>query len=53
VDVTPIPSSEFPTLVKRPQNSKLDGTLLQNSFGFKPVGWKTDMSEMLKYLQKS
>lgn len=53
VVVNPIPSSEFPTPVKRPKNSKLDGTLLQQSFGFKPANWKNDMTDMLKLISPS
>ncbi len=46
--LTPIPSSEFPTPVKRPANSKLDGIKLQQNFGLKPVQWQDDLQQMLK-----
>lgn len=46
--LNPIPSSEFPTPVKRPANSKLDGKKLQQLFGIEPADWKSDLSEMLK-----
>jgi dTDP-4-dehydrorhamnose reductase len=50
VKINPIPSSEFPTPVKRPKNSKLDGSLLQKLLAIKTADWKTDMIEMLKCL---
>ncbi|MCP3673292.1 MAG: dTDP-4-dehydrorhamnose reductase [Gammaproteobacteria bacterium] len=46
--LTPIPSSEFPTPVKRPANSKLDGKKLEQQFGLTPVDWRIDLSVMLK-----
>ncbi len=51
VSVNPIPSSEFPTPVKRPANSRLDGTHLFKVFGVKPAHWKEDLTVMLKNLQ--
>ncbi len=41
--LNPIPSSEFPTPVKRPANSKLDGQKLQQVFKIKPADWKSDL----------
>ena len=46
--LNPIPSSEFPTPVKRPANSKLDGKKLQQHFDLLPADWKHDLSTMLK-----
>ena len=46
--LNPIPSSEFPTPVKRPANSKLDGIKLQQNFDLKPVQWQDDLQQMLK-----
>ena len=46
----PIPSSEFPTPVKRPANSKLDGKKLQQSFGISAADWKQDLQIMLQLL---
>lgn len=48
--LNPIPSSEFPTPVKRPANSKLEGEKLQQHFNIAPANWKTDLSSMLKNL---
>jgi len=44
----PIASSEFPTPVKRPANSKLDGKKLQQDFAILPANWKKDLNDMLK-----
>ena len=52
VIVNPITSSEYPTPVKRPGNSKLDGTHLFNVFGLKPAHWKSDLNVMLDKLKK-
>ncbi|MDX2503436.1 MAG: dTDP-4-dehydrorhamnose reductase [Gammaproteobacteria bacterium] len=46
--LNPIPSSEFPTPVKRPANSKLDGKKLQQYFAIPPADWKSDLITMLK-----
>lgn len=46
--LNPIPSSQFPTPVKRPANSKLDGKKLQQYFGLLPVDWKADLKVMLE-----
>ena len=46
--LNPIPSSEFPTPVKRPANSKLNGKKLQQYFGLSPAAWKIDLLTMLK-----
>jgi len=45
--LNPIPSSEFPTPVKRPANSKLDGRKLQQTFNISAADWKADLSELL------
>lgn len=44
----PIPSSEFPTPVKRPANSKLDGGKLQQNFAISPAQWPSDLADMLQ-----
>ncbi len=46
--LNPISSSEFPTPVKRPANSKLDGIKLKQNFALKPVQWQDDLQQMLK-----
>ena len=46
--LNPIPSSEFPTPVKRPANSKLDGQKLQQTFKIQAAAWKIDLSDMLQ-----
>ncbi len=47
MQLNPIPSSEFPTPVKRPANSKLDGHKLLKSLHLKPADWKSDLNNML------
>ena len=42
-----IPSSEFPTPVKRPANSKLDGSKLQKAFNIPIADWRADLQTML------
>jgi len=38
--VNPIKSEQFPSLVKRPANSKLDGTKIRQNLGVPLSGWK-------------
>jgi dTDP-4-dehydrorhamnose reductase len=45
--VQPVPTSEFPTAAKRPMNSRLDATKLQNTFDLKLPHWQTGVSRML------
>lgn len=42
-----IPSSAFPTPAKRPHNSRLDTSLLRNSFGLTLPAWQLGVSRML------
>jgi dTDP-4-dehydrorhamnose reductase len=44
-----IPSSEFPTPVKRPANSKLDGQKLLFNFALPPAQWKQDLLSLLNH----
>lgn len=45
--VTPIPSSDFPTPARRPLNSRLDCTRLQRSFGLTLPHWENGVRRML------
>jgi len=45
--VLPIPTSAYPTPAKRPHNSRLDTTLLQNTFGLKLPHWQDGVRRML------
>ena len=47
IKCNPITSSEFPTPVTRPLNSKLDGLKLKQNFGIDTVYWKNDLSKVL------
>ena len=48
VKVNPILSEQFPTPVKRPENSKLDGKKVLRVFGLPAGDWKSQLSDMLK-----
>lgn len=45
--VDPVPASAFPTLARRPQNSRLDTTKLQASFGLQLPAWQQGVARML------
>lgn len=45
--VDPIPTSGFSTPARRPHNSRLDTTLLQNTFGLRPPSWQQGVARML------
>lgn len=45
--VQPVPTSEFLTAAKRPMNSRLDVTKLQNTFDLKLPHWQTGVGRML------
>lgn len=49
VDVVPIPTSEFPTQVLRPSNSRLDITAIKK-FGIEEKDWKIDLEYILQSL---
>lgn len=42
-----VPTSAFPTLAKRPHNSRLDTSLLRNSFGLTLPTWQQGVARML------
>ena len=46
--VLPIPTSAYPTPAQRPHNSRLDTTLLQNTFGLTLPHWQDGVARMLK-----
>jgi dTDP-4-dehydrorhamnose reductase len=45
--VDPVPTSGFPTPARRPHNSRLDTTLLQNTFGLHLPPWQQGVARML------
>jgi dTDP-4-dehydrorhamnose reductase len=49
--VLPIPSSEFPTPAKRPLNSRLDLSRLEQRFGLAPVDWRAALAENFALLK--
>lgn len=47
VEVAPIPSSEFPTPVTRPANSRLDTSKIERGFDIKPLEWCAELNAVL------
>jgi dTDP-4-dehydrorhamnose reductase len=46
-EVAPVPTSAFPTPAKRPHNSRLDTTKLENTFGLQLPHWQQGVARML------
>lgn len=51
VEVAPIPSSEFPTPVTRPGNSRLDTTALRLAFDIEDSDWAPEVDRVLESLR--
>jgi len=52
--IKPVPTSAFPTPAKRPHNSRMDTTKLQQTFGLHLPQWQTGVERMLsEVLEKS
>ncbi|OUV02294.1 MAG: dTDP-4-dehydrorhamnose reductase [Betaproteobacteria bacterium TMED82] len=49
-EIRPILSKDYSTMAKRPKNSRLDSTLLVNSFDFEISSWKTLAEREIKKL---
>jgi dTDP-4-dehydrorhamnose reductase len=47
VDLTPIPTSEYPLPAKRPMNSRLDCTKLRDAVGIELPDWKASLGECI------
>lgn len=45
--IVPVPTSAFQTAAKRPHNSRMNTTKLQNTFGLHLPDWQTGVSRML------
>jgi dTDP-4-dehydrorhamnose reductase len=45
--VAPVPTSAFPTPARRPANSRLDTTKLQQAFGLTLPDWRVGVDRML------
>lgn len=48
--VLPIPASDYPTPARRPQNSRLDTTQLQRTFGMHLPPWEQGLQHMLEQI---
>ena len=46
--IKPVPTSTFPTPAKRPHNSRMDTTKLQQAFGLKIPSWQFGVERMLR-----
>ncbi|WP_116083528.1 dTDP-4-dehydrorhamnose reductase [Tropicimonas sp. IMCC34011] len=51
VDVTPIPSSDYPTPAPRPLNSRLDCASTEQTFGIPRPDWRDDLNDVLDELR--
>ena len=51
VEVTPIPSHLYPTIAKRPLNSRLDCSKIQRVFGISQPDWRADLGDVLNGLE--
>jgi dTDP-4-dehydrorhamnose reductase len=47
-DITPVPTSAYPTPARRPHNSRLDTRRLQHSFGLTLPDWRIGVDRMLR-----
>lgn len=50
-ELRPVPTSAFPTPAKRPHNSRLDTSKLQQTFGLTLPHWQAGVLRMLKAIQ--
>ncbi len=50
VAVTDIPTADYPTPARRPQNSRLDCTSLRDTFGIGRPDWREDLARVLAEL---
>jgi dTDP-4-dehydrorhamnose reductase len=48
--ITPIPTTDYPTPAARPLNSRLDCSALETDFGIKRPDWRASLTQILKDL---
>lgn len=48
--LTPISTKNFPTLAKRPENSKLNCEAIELEFGIAPSDWKSELNNINNYI---
>ncbi|USH03286.1 dTDP-4-dehydrorhamnose reductase [Grimontia kaedaensis] len=49
MSVNPISTSDYPTLAKRPANSKLNNNKIQSEFGIEPSDWQLALKNLKQY----
>ena len=49
-DVRAITTADYPTPARRPANSRLDTTLFEQHFGYRPPDWRVSLKETLERL---
>ena len=52
VSVTPIPTTDYPTLARRPLNSRMDCGATERAFLITRPDWRNGLKEILKELQE-
>ena len=50
-EVRPVPTSAFPTAARRPHNSRLDTSKLQDTFGLRLPPWQDGVARMLSEIE--
>ena len=46
-ELQPIPTEAYPTLAKRPRNSRLDASRLSEAYGIQLPSWKSALRDCL------
>ncbi len=49
--VTRVPSKEYPTPARRPQNSRLDCSRLEQAYGIRPPDWRASLGKVISQLE--
>jgi dTDP-4-dehydrorhamnose reductase len=47
-----IPTTQYPTPAKRPENSRLDNSKIKNAFAVQPSDWQASLIDMIKFVAK-
>ena len=52
-DVLPVPAAAFPTVAKRPSNSRLDTSLFRHTFGLRLPPWQEGVRDVLRHILRT